>query len=402
MTQIKPYRLTASQARHEICSGNLTVEQYALSLLSRINGRDPTVKAWAHLNPDLVVEQARNLDRIAPEDRGPLHGVAIAVKDVIYTKDMPTQHNSPIYDGSHPRVDAASVAILRQAGALILGKTTTTEFAATLKGPATCNPHDPTRTPGGSSSGSGAVVGDMQAPIALGTQTGGSTIRPGSYNGIYAMKPTWSSISREGQKLYSLILDTLGIYTRSVEDLQLLADVFHLEDDEMPDTNFDVAKSKFAVYKTMIWPSVGPGTESAMEKAVQLLRKHGALVEEIEFPMELQDLPEWHLTIMKADGRTAFLPYYRMAKQDMDPLLIDHVEDVWKVSHAAHLTAFDNISMARPKVDKILGNYAAVLVPSVPDEAPVGIASTGSAAFNGIWTVMRPLERVPLPSKKIN
>ncbi|KAJ5901926.1 amidase [Penicillium taxi] len=393
---MEPFRLTASQARNEIRSGSLTVEQYAQSLLSRISERDSIVKGWAHFNSDLVIEQAKILDRIAPENRGPLHGVAIAVKDVIYTKDMPTQHNSPLYVGSHPEVDAASVQILRQAGALILGKTTTTEFAATLKGPATCNPHDPTRTPGGSSSGSGAVVGDFQAPIGLGTQTGGSTIRPGSFNGIYAMKPTWNSISREGQKIYSLILDTLGLYARSIEDLQLLADVFHLEDDDVPDENFDIAKAKFAVCKTMMWSSAGPGTEAAMSKAVQLLRDHGAEVEEIEFSPELQKLPEWHLTIMHGDGRAAFLPDYVVNKQDMNELLVDHVEDVWKISHADFLEAFDNIGAARPKVDKMLGGYAAVLVPSIPDEAPVGQDSTGSAVFNCIWTALHtPVVNMP-------
>ncbi|KAF7552880.1 hypothetical protein G7Z17_g4049 [Cylindrodendrum hubeiense] len=328
--KIEPYRLTATEVVAQIRNGELTVEQYARSLLARIAERDPVVKAWAFLNPELVIEEAKKLDQVPVEQRGPLHGVAIAVKDVIYTKDMPTQFNSPIYENDAPKVDGASIIILRKAGALILGKTTTTEFAATVKGTKTTNPHDPGRTPGGSSSGSGATVGDFQAPIGLGTQTGGSTIRPGSFNGIYAFKPTWNSISREGQKIYSLILDTLGLYARSVADLELLADVFALEDDEPADSSFTIKGANFAVYKTMIWPQAGPGLQAAMDKAVVLLKAHGANV------------------------------------------------------------------TARPVVDGILSKYAAVLVPSVPDEAPTGIESTGSAAFNGIWTALHtPVVNIP-------
>lgn len=300
---------------------------------------------------------------------------------------MPTQFNSPIYVNDAPRVDAGSIAILRKSGALIFGKTTTTEFAATTVGSKTRNPHDPNRTPGGSSSGSGAAVGDLQVPIGLGTQTGGSTIRPGSYNGIYAFKPTWNSITREGQKIYSLILDTLGLYARSVADLDLLADVFALADDEPAPSNFQVKGSKFAILKSMVWPQIGAGGSAAMENAASLLRAHGAEVEEIEFPEHLNDLPAWHSTVLNADGRTAFLPEYTTAKHNLSDYLVAHVENDTKISRKAQLDAFDNIAAARPMVDGILGKYAAVLTPSVPDEAPLGIEKTGSAAFCLIWTV---------------
>jgi NCS1 family nucleobase:cation symporter-1 len=276
--------------------------------------------------------------------------------------------------------------MLRKAGALILGKTTTTEFAATTCGPLTTNPHDASRTPGGSSSGSGAAVGDFQVPIGLGTQTGGSTIRPGSFNGIYALKPTWNSISREGQKIYSLILDTVGLYARSVADLDLLAEIFKL--DEAPEySDFQIKGAKFGIYKSMVWEKAGPGTVSAMEKAVKLLKAQGAKVEEIRFPDSLDDLPSWHNTVMTADGRSAFLPEYYVAKDQVADMIIKQVDNVQGVSRADQLKAFDNIAAARPIVDKILADYAAVLTPSVPDEAPNGIESTGSAVFNCIWTV---------------
>lgn len=300
---------------------------------------------------------------------------------------MPTQFNSPIYTNDAPKVDAGSIAILRRSGALIFGKTTTTEFAATTRGPKTRNPHDPNRTPGGSSSGSGAAVGDFQAPIGLGTQTGGSMIRPGSYSGIYALKPTWNSITREGQKIYSLILDTLGLYARSVSDLELLADAFAVQDDDPTPANFTVNGAKFALLKTMVWPDVGSGTTAALDKAVSLLRAHGAQVEEISLPKHLDELPSWHATVLNSDGRTAFLPEYTVAKDQISEQLVGHVDNKAKISRKAQLEAFDKIAAARPVVDELLGKYAAVLTPSVPDEAPLGIEKTGSAAFCLIWTV---------------
>uniref|UniRef100_L7JEN9 Glutamyl-tRNA(Gln) amidotransferase subunit A n=1 Tax=Pyricularia oryzae (strain P131) TaxID=1143193 RepID=L7JEN9_PYRO1 len=350
--QLEPYRLTASETLEKVRAGELTVERYAQSLLDRIKDRDDAVQAWAYLEPEQVLSQARDLDRIPPESRGPLHGVAIGVKDIFYTKDMPTQHNSPIYANDAPAVDSGPVAILRQAGALIVGKTTTTEFAATVAGTKTRNPHDPARTPGGSSSGSGAAVGDMQAALALGTQTGGSTIRPGSFNGIYAYKPTWNAVSREGQKIYSLILDTLG---------------------------------------------AGPGTQAAMQKAADLLRAHGAAaVDEISLPADLDALPEWHRVVITSDGRSAFRPEYAGARDQLSPYLVDQVENAAAITRRQQLAAFDAIAAARPRVDEILAGYDAVVVPSVPDEAPTGLESTGSAAFCVIWTALHtPVVNIP-------
>ncbi|KAI1424463.1 amidase [Xylaria sp. FL1777] len=393
---MESYTLTATQALSNIKNGSLTVEQYARSLLSRIQERDSTVQAWEHFDPEYVINEAKRLDRIATEDRGPLHGLPVAVKDIIYTKDMPTQHNSPIYRGDAPKLDAAPVIILRQAGALLLGKTTTTEFASTQGGPKTRNPHDPKRTPGGSSSGSAAAVGDFQAPIGLGSQTGGSTIRPGSFNGIYAFKPTWNAISREGLKFYSLTLDTIGFFARCVDDLELMADLFGLEDDEAPGDAFTVKGAKFGVAKTVVWPEAGPGTKSALEAAVQLLRSHGAEVEEIEFPSEFDRMPEWHRILLHGEGRATFLPEYRLAKEKLAPFLAEHVENVNGISRAAQLEAYDEIAALRPKIDGIAKKYAAIITPSAIDEAPVGIESTGSPVFNAIWTALHtPVVNIP-------
>ncbi|KAE9409771.1 amidase signature enzyme [Gymnopus androsaceus JB14] len=299
---------------------------------------------------------------------------------------MPTQHNSLIYQGSMVHVDANAVMTLRNLGALIFGKTTTTEFASTTVGPKTRNPHDLTRTPGGSSSGSGAAVADMQVPIALGTQTGGSTIRPGSFNGIFAFKPTWGAISREGVRMYSINLDTMGFFARSIEDFQLIADVFRLSDDEAPKP-FTVRGAKFAA---------GPGTLHAMETAADLLRAAGAEVEELELPEEFKSMKDLHSRMNQGDGRAAFLGEYTAAKDQMDDFLVGQVENVSKMTRKELLDALDTVASLRPKIDSIAGQYAAILTPSVPDEAPEGIESTGSAVFNAMWTALHvPVINIP-------
>lgn len=311
---------------------------------------------------------------------------------------MPTTHNSRIYKGEPaPLVDAAPVIALRAAGALIFGKTTTTEFASTTDGGPSTNPHDPTRTPGGSSSGSGAAVGDFQVPIALGTQTGGSTIRPGSFNGIFGFKPTWGAISREGLAQYSMTCDTLGLYARSVEDLQLLAKVFQLTDDTpTPESPFKIEGSKVAFVKTAVWPKAGPGTQAAWEKAKSLLSTKGAKVEEIELPDEFAKIKDWHAAVLAGEGRTSFLGNYLLAKDKMHPMLHGHVENHTKLSRKAQLEAYDGCAKLRPVWDEIASRYDAVFTPSVVDEAPIGIERTGDASFCSMWTILQcPALNVP-------
>ncbi|KAK5996858.1 Glutamyl-tRNA(Gln) amidotransferase subunit A-like protein [Cladobotryum mycophilum] len=375
------YRLSASAALAKIRNGELTVEGYARSLLRRIDLRDADVGAWAYLDKDYVLQQARALDKVPMSQRGPLHGMPLAVKDVIYTKDMPTQHNSPIYKNDFPKLDAASIIILRHAGVLLL------EFAATTSGPSTRNPHDPSRTPGGSSSGTGAAVGDFQAPVGLGTQTGGSTIRPASFNGIYSMKPTWNAISREGQKVSSLMLDTLGLFSRSVDDLDLLADAFLLRDDEKS-TFQGVKGARFALCKTSVWPAAGPGTRHALMRAADILRAHGAIVEELDLPAEFENVPNWHTVLLHTEGHTAFLPEHQTAKDKLASTLVNYVEGTGGYNHAAQLRALDNLAALRPKIDAIAGQYAAILTPSVIDEAPKGLHSTGDHAFCCTWSAL--------------
>ncbi|KAM3500392.1 hypothetical protein MY10362_006430 [Beauveria mimosiformis] len=387
--------LTAAEALGYIRAGDLTVEQYAQALLDRIAKRDLQVQAWAYLDPNRVLEQARALDAVPREQRGPLHGMPIGVKDVIYTQDMPTQFNSEAYRGDFPKVDAAPIKVLRAAGALLLGKTTTTEFAATGEGPATRNPHDPSRTPGGSSSGSGASVGDFQVPVALGTQTGGSVIRPACFNGIYGFKPTWGRVSREGLKFFSVTYDTLGFFARGVDDLVLLADAFGLDDDSSlpapPAPHLSppgsVSGLRLGLMRTKMWPHAGPGTRAAVDRAAALLRERGAVVDDVELPAEFDRLPAWYDVVLACEGGAAFLPEYRAHRAHLSALLAGFAETSGGYSHREYLEALDNIAALRPRVDALLAGYDAVLTPSAPDEAPLG-ATTGSYLFCKMWSAL--------------
>ncbi|KAF2963233.1 hypothetical protein GQX73_g10340 [Xylaria multiplex] len=363
------YTLTAVQVLNLLKNNSLTVEDYARSLLDRINERDNTVKAWAYLDPDFVLTQARSLDQVPQDQRGPLHGLAIGVKDTMNTKDMPTQFGSPIYQGHQPGFDSSAVAILRAAGALIFGKTTTTEFTVTNSGPDTTNPHDPNRTPGGSSCGSAAAVADMQVPLSLGAQTGGSIIRPASFTGVYAMKPTHNAISTEGQKTFAPTFDTFGFFARSIEDLQLLADVFALKDDEPPQ-EVPLEHVSVALIKTPMWESAGPGTVIAMNEAAKILTSCGVCVEEISFPPKIADvenLKRIQKVITMGEAEAAFLREYRLDK-------------------TKRVQALDAYANMRQTINNLAEQYSVILTPSVIDEAPLGLSDMGSAAFNTLWT----------------
>jgi Asp-tRNA(Asn)/Glu-tRNA(Gln) amidotransferase A subunit family amidase len=211
------------------------------------------------------------------------------------------------------------------------------------------------------------------------------------------MKPTWNSISREGQKLYSLIFDTLGLYSRGVDDLKLLLDAFQLVDDE-PEEVFQIQGSKFALLTlpTPEWPEPGEGTAAALKKGAELLRAHGADVEEITLGEEFKPMYKYHLQVLSGDGRVAFLPDYYVAKDKMHHSLIDHVENKEKHTRKDQLRAFDELAAMRPRMDALADKYAAIIAPSALDEAPLGHGNTGSAAFCGPWTAMHmPVVNLP-------
>ena len=384
--------MTATQALVRLRAGELTVVDMARATLARVAARDEAVRGWAFLDPDAVLEKARALD--AAPVKGPLHGIPIAVKDVILTEDMPTQHNSPLYKDSFPRLDAGCVKTLRAAGALIFGKTDTTEFASVTRRGAARHPLDSTRTPGGSSSGSAAVVADFQATLGLGTQTAGSTIRPGSFCGIYAMKPTWGAINREGLKMLAPSLDTLGLCARSADDFLVLADVFALQD-RAPPPPFTLKGAYIAACRSPAWDKTEPATRAAFERAITLLREAGAEVEPLDLPAAFDEMPEHQAVVMAGEAEPTFLSEIRAQGDLLHDDLKALATNARGVTRAGLLAALDAAAAGRVEFDALASRYDAVLTPSARGEAPQG-ATTGDAALNAMWTLLHvPVIQVP-------
>jgi len=367
-------------------AGTVSAEDVARACLDRVARRDDAVRAWAWLDADAVIAEARRLD--AGTARGPLFGVPIGVKDVFQTKDMPTEHNSPIYAGHRPGVDAASVDTLRAAGALIMGKTATVEFAGGLGRPApTRHPLDPKRSPGGTSSGTAAAVADRQVPIGLGTQTAGSTIRPASFCGVHAMKPTWGAVSREGVKFFSVSLDTVTWMGRSVDDLALVADVFALEDAE-PRPAKPLSEMRIAVCRTPWWEAATATVREGLASAGRALAGAGAEVSDLDLPGEFAGLRDAQMAVMMGEGKAALLNEYRAHPDKLDRAYIDVIEGSWSVRPARLRDALDLGARCRIAFDELAAGYDAVLTPSAADEAPLFGRGTGDAAFNQAWSIL--------------
>ena len=379
---MQPCQLTAAEAAALIRARKLSCEELVRSCLARIAARDADVKAWLWLDPDHVIRRARELDTL-PATR-PLHGLPFGVKDIIDTIDYPTTQNSPIYDNARIGRDAACVAVVRGAGALILGKTDTVEFASGGRKAVTRNPYNFAHTPGGSSSGSGAAVGDFQVPLAFGTQTGGSHIRPASFNGIYGIKPTWNLLSREGVRMSSITLDTVGWYGRSVEDLILVGTAYRLAADTTP---VAVKGLRVGLCRSPMWHAIEPAGVTALETAAKRLMDAGAIVEELILPSPFDRLPEAQNTVVTAEGRVAFLPEYTNAYALLAPDLRAKVES--GITREDLLAAYAVADACRPVFDGMFGSSLdVVLTPSAPGEAPEGLHTTGNAIFNRMWTLL--------------
>ena len=275
----------------------------------------------------------------------------------------------------------------------MVGKTTTTEFTVLNSGPDTTNPHDPDRTPGGSSAGSAAAVADFQVPLSFGTQTGGSVIRPASYTGTYAMKPSFNTIAGGGIKVASLEFDTVGYFARCMGDLKLITDVLSLPTEESI-KEIPLKEARVGFVKSPFWSSAGPGTIAAMENAAEILRKHGVTVEDVEFPDEFNDaaaLRRMFNVIFVTDSGASFYKDYLMdtTKTKLDPNVRAFVDDAPKFPREEVRQAFDYYAALRPVLDKIATRYSALTTPSATDEAPLGLGDMGSPIFNSVWTVRK-------------
>jgi Asp-tRNA(Asn)/Glu-tRNA(Gln) amidotransferase A subunit family amidase len=380
MAHESPSELSAAEAARRIERGELTSEALVGACLERIAAREETVRAWAFLDRAQALARARALDR-GPR-RGLLHGVPFGVKDVIDTAELPTEYNSPIYRGHRPKADAACVTALKDAGALILGKTATTEFANNHPAP-TRNPHKPSHTPGGSSSGSAAAVADFMVPAALGTQTGGSVIRPAAYCGVAAIKPSFGSINRAGLKFVAESLDTIGVFARTVEDLALCLEAL------CGRTRCSVGKNpKIGLCRTPRWSAADAASQANLEAAASRLSRAGAQVRPYDMPAGSEQLFDRHRVIMGFESARALAWEYRTHPGEISASLKPRLEEGWKVTRADYDAMRFTAERCRRALAEDLREFDFLLTPSAPGEAPASLASTGDPVFNRAWTLL--------------
>ena len=375
--------LSAAEAARRIEARELTAEALAAACLEHIAERDDAVRAWAFLHARQALAQARELDRMPRRSR--LHGVPFGIKDIIDTEDLPTEYNSPIYRGHRPRADAACVALLRRAGCLILGKTVTTEFANNHPSP-TRNPHDPAHTPGGSSSGSAAAVADRMVPLALGTQTGGSVIRPAAYCGAFALKPSFGSINRQGTKFVAESLDTIGVFSRTAEDLALALEI--LSGRPAPDFASFTGKPRIGLCRTPRWQDADAATQANLEHATKRLAQTGATVTDFELPPGSDQLFDRHSMIMGFESARALAWEYMTFPDQISKSLKPRLDEGWQVTRADYDAMRETARQCRRALADRMREVDFLLTPSAPSEAPRSHESTGDPVFNRAWTLL--------------
>jgi Asp-tRNA(Asn)/Glu-tRNA(Gln) amidotransferase A subunit family amidase len=383
--------LTAARLAQLIARRELSSEEVVADCLEQARRREGEVRAWQYLDPELALEQARARDREEPA--GPLHGVPVGVKDIIDTADMPTELGTSIHEGRRPQADAACVTRLREAGAVILGKTVTTEFAT--KHPAgTTNPHNPGHTPGGSSSGSAAAVAAEMVPLALGTQTVGSTIRPASFCGVYGMKPTWGLVDMAGVNQTSERLDTIGLFSRDAGDLELLLDVLAPGPDRVSSNERPL---RVGVARTPWWPVADEDSAAAFDRAVEALREARVPTEEIELPADFENLPDVHDTITVADLAGCLGHEHDAHRDQLSESLRVDIERGKAVTKAEYDDAVARTDRWRDLVRALFEECDALLAPAVTGEAPEGLGWTGDPTFCRPWSLLgTPAVTVPI------
>jgi Asp-tRNA(Asn)/Glu-tRNA(Gln) amidotransferase A subunit family amidase len=403
------HRASAAEAAQLIRDGIVTSEQLVSACLEHIGRREPGVQAWQFLDPDHAMQQAKAADdfRLSGHPIGPLHGVPVGLKDIIDTGDMPTENGSPIHAGRTPSRDAAVVSMLRAAGAVIMGKTVTTEFATRTPGK-TRNPHNPAHTPGGSSSGSAAAVAAEMVPLALGSQTTGSTIRPGAYCGVYAMKPTFGLIPRTGMFQLSRSLDHVGLFARSIEDIALLLEQLVGFDERDPDTRprarapyREIAASEpplppmFAFIKGPRWSHVEAETKDAFAELAQRL---GAQMEDVELVSATDEVLDWHETVSGPEVAYNLRREWETRRDGLSKALQGRIERGLAVSAKEYVAAQARVPQLVASFTELFEQrYDAIVTPAAFGTAPAGLASTGDPACCAMWTLCgMPALSVPL------
>jgi Asp-tRNA(Asn)/Glu-tRNA(Gln) amidotransferase A subunit family amidase len=395
-----PAALTASEAARQIREGLLTSEELVQSCLEQIRALEPKVQAWQFLDEDHALAQARALDerKRSGEPLGPLHGVPVGVKDIIDTADMPTENGTVLHKGRTPRDDAGVVTQLRAAGAVILGKTVSTECAYFNPGK-TRNPHNPEHTPGGSSSGSAAAVAAAMVPLALGSQTAGSVIRPAAFCGVYGFKPTHGLIPRHGILQLSRTLDHVGLFSRSLDDLALLLEQLQGYDERDPDTRprarIDYQKLSseepplepmFAFIKTPHWERADADLKDAYAELQEAL---GDRIEEVELFPSAAEGWDWQRTIMETEMASNLEPLWLAGKDKLSDRLRGLMERGRETRVVDYQRILRRVGPTVESFDELFRErYDAILTPPALGTAPKGLGATGDPAFCVLWTLL--------------
>ena len=382
MPNAEPHRLPATALVRLIESGELTAEAVVQSCLERITQREPVVRAWSHLAAEAALARARELDQ--RRQKTLLNGVPFGIKDIFDSADMPTTYGSPIYVGWRPANDASAAALPRAAGGILLGKTVTTEFANRQPGPTT-NPHNPDFSPGGSSSGSAAAVADFMVPLAIGTQTGGSVIRPAAYCGVVGFKPSFGLFPPAGMRINTEALDTVGIMARSVGDIALFCAAMMAIPYALP--AMPEAGPRLGLCRGPHWDEAQPEGRAVLEAAAERLAAAGAVVSDTEAPPESADGDERQRILGAFEGLRNHMPELHRHEALLSARLREE-----KIALGRQLTldqfrtACRGAERARVAAQNWASGFDAILTLPAAGQAPRGLADTGSAAFNALWT----------------
>ena len=405
MTDI--FSLSLEELATKIKDAQLTSVDVCEKYIERINKFDKDIKAWAHFDKKVLLEKAAEADdhRRSGKPIGPLHGVPIAVKDIIGTVDMPTECGTVIRKGKSYSQNAEIIDLLHASGAIVMGKTATSELAY-LGPPATTNPHDKTRTPGGSSSGSAASVASFMAPASIGSQTGGSIIRPASYCGVVGYKPSYGLISRSGVLKVSDKLDTIGLFGKTVKDVALLAKCLIKKDLYDPATVYfsaedmleecdkgPVFEPKFIFYKTDKWKDINKKSQQAFEFLIKNFKKN---IEVFDTPSYFKDIPKYLQIIHETDMANNFQVYYKKDKTKLSKEMRDAISRGMKYSAKEYADASDFMQQSYDSYSEVFEDYHGVITPSSSGVADKGLKSTGSSDFQKNWTYMG-LPAISLP-----
>ena len=366
--------------------------------IERINKFEKDIKAWAHFDKKVLLEKASEADdhRKSGKPLGPLHGIPVAVKDIVGTVDMPTECGTVIRKGKSYSQNAEIVDLLLNAGAIVMGKTATSELAY-LGPPKTTNPHDYSRTPGGSSSGSAASVASFMAPLSIGSQTGGSIIRPASYCGVVGYKPSYGLISRNGVLKTSNTLDHIGVFGRTVEDVALLAKILIKKDKHDPATIHYSAEKileetkkgplfepKFIFYKTDFWKIIDKKSRESFEYFIKSFKN----IEVFDTPSYFKDIHRYHQIIHETDLANNFSVYYKKYKSKLSKFMQSAIAKGNKYSAKEYAEAIDFKKQSYESYQEVFEDYHGVITPSSPGVAPKGLTNTGTAEFNKVWSYL--------------